>query len=190
MPGSRSQSFSWIDSSDNLWLFGGQGLDINGTTGNLNDLWECPSLINQWFWISGNNTADSSGNYGFEGDFSSINNFPGSRSQSVSWVDFNGNFWLFGGFGDVNSGDSTEGNLNDLWYYSPSQNQWTWVSGNNSVDVQGIYGIQGISSSNNIPGSRYGSISWVDSLNNLWLFGGSGIDGYGSFGKYYIFIIK
>ena len=53
--------------------------------------------------------------------------------------------------------------LNDLWKYSISNNEWTWISGNNTINQNGIYGTQGISSSNNIPGSRYSSISWIDS---------------------------
>ena len=51
---------------------------------------------------------------------------------------------------------------------------WTWISGSNSINQNGIYGTQGIASSSNIPGGRYNSISWIDSNNNLWLFGGNG----------------
>jgi hypothetical protein len=42
MPGSRySGAVSWIDPSDNLWLFGGRGYPATGaTTGYLDDLWE------------------------------------------------------------------------------------------------------------------------------------------------------
>ena len=39
-PGSRYRSISWTDSSGNLWLFGGSGLDSAGNYGNLNDLWK------------------------------------------------------------------------------------------------------------------------------------------------------
>ena len=37
----------------------------------------------------------------------------------------------------------------------------------------GNYGQQGISYSSNIPGARYGSVSWIDNNNYLWLFGGN-----------------
>ena len=40
IPGSRYRSISWTDSSGNLWLFGGSGLDNAGNYGNLNDLWK------------------------------------------------------------------------------------------------------------------------------------------------------
>ena len=39
IPGSRQDAPTWIDSSGNLWLFGGNGYDSAGTNGNLNDLW-------------------------------------------------------------------------------------------------------------------------------------------------------
>ena len=53
-------------------------------------------------------------------------------------------------------------------------NSWTWISGSNSIDQIGIYGTLGIANISNIPGAREVSISWIDSNNNLWLFGGYG----------------
>jgi hypothetical protein len=40
----------------------------------------------------------------------------------------------------------------------------------------------GTGSSNNVPGARYGSVSWIDSSGNFWLFGGLGIDSTSNFG--------
>ena len=53
-------------------------------------------------------------------------------------------------------------------------NQWTWVSGDNSINNAGVYGTKGIAAASNKPGGRYGSISWKGSGGDLWLFGGSG----------------
>ncbi len=39
IPGARSGSVSWIDSSGHLWLFGGGGYGSTGTSDDLNDLW-------------------------------------------------------------------------------------------------------------------------------------------------------
>ncbi len=39
LPGARVDAISWIDSSGNLWLFGGDGIDSAGTESDLNDLW-------------------------------------------------------------------------------------------------------------------------------------------------------
>ena len=73
--------------------------------------------------------------------------------------------------------------MNDLWKYSPSTNQWTWVSGNKTVNVNGVCGTQEISSPSNFPGSREGSVSWIDSNGTLWLFGGEGC-AIGCYGNY------
>ena len=70
--------------------------------------------------------------------------------------------------------------LNDLWMYDGTN--WIWISGNNIINQKGIYGTKGIASSSNIPGARYSSISWIDSNNNLWLFGGIGFATSGSYG--------
>jgi hypothetical protein len=40
VPGHRANPNNWTDSSGNLWLFGGQGVDSTGASGWLNDLWE------------------------------------------------------------------------------------------------------------------------------------------------------
>jgi len=40
VPGARYGSFSWIDVSGELWLFGGSGYDASGSWNDLNDLWK------------------------------------------------------------------------------------------------------------------------------------------------------
>jgi hypothetical protein len=40
VPGGRWYASSWIDTSNDLWLFGGIGIDSAGNEGDLNDLWE------------------------------------------------------------------------------------------------------------------------------------------------------
>jgi hypothetical protein len=69
------------------------------------------------------------------------------------------------------------GYLNDLWRYSLSSGEWTWVSGGNGANAVGIYGTQGTVSASTVPGARQASNSWIDSSGYLWLFGGAG---YGS----------
>ena len=39
-PGGRTGSVSWTDSEGDFWLFGGEGLDANGSGGRLNNLWK------------------------------------------------------------------------------------------------------------------------------------------------------
>jgi hypothetical protein len=97
-------------------------------------------------------------------------------------VDCSGNLWLFGG-ADAYIGTTGalvgEGGQNDLWEYSTSANEWTWVGGA-SMGVgpgpQAVYGTQGMPSIANIPGGRLGAAGWADRAGNLWLFGGFGWD--------------
>ena len=61
-PGARWGSVSWIDSSNNLWLFGGSGYDATASEGYLSDLWEFDGTY--WTWVSGDITINQSGVYG------------------------------------------------------------------------------------------------------------------------------
>ncbi|HMU45159.1 MAG TPA: kelch repeat-containing protein [Chitinophagaceae bacterium] len=177
-PGARSEAVSWIDNSNNLWLFSGDGLAAsshNYESGLLNDLWKYDISTNQWTWIKGDSIYYASGVYGTQGT-ASVNNKPGSRSGAVSWKDNSGNLWLFGGIGYL--GDGTL--HNDLWKYSIATNEWTWVKGDDIANVLGIYGNKGVASINNKPGARVEAVSWKDNSNNLWLFGGDGFPNSGS----------
>src|SRR5579863_3795309 len=181
IPGARQLSSSWLDSSGNLWLFGGNGYDSAGSFGQLNDLWKYNPTTNQWTWVGilGSNIAGQSGVYGTQG-MASASNTPGGRRGGVSWIDSSGNMWLFGGQGFDSTGFS--GFLNDLWKYNPTTNQWTWVGilGSNNASQNGVYGTQGMASASNTPGGRWQAVSWIDSSGNFWLFGGFGLDSGGS----------
>ncbi len=169
-PGVRYGSVTWRDTLNNLWLFGGRGAGTSNT-GDLNDLWKYDISTNQWTWISGSNLIDQNGVYGTLG-VASNTNFPGCRETAMGWIDKNGFFWLFGGYGFPDSG--TSGRLNDLWRYNPATNEWTWMKGTKIIDQLGLYGTMGVSSATNCPGGRVYSSTWIDTNNNLWLFGGSG----------------
>jgi N-acetylneuraminic acid mutarotase len=191
VPGSRMVASSWVDISGNLWLFGGQGLDAGSNLANLNDVWKYIPSASQWVWMGGSATAGTTNNgfnpgqpgvYGTEG-VAAAGNIPGGRSESASWTDKQGNFWIFGGFGyDVADNYAY---LNDLWEFNPSTNEWTWMGGNSSIasgilgGQAGIYGTLGTSAAGNIPGSRYASVGWTDKNGNLWMFGGYGFDSLG-----------
>jgi hypothetical protein len=64
-------------------------------------------------------------------------------------------------------------NFNDLWMYNITSDVWTWLSGNSTTNVPGVYGTKGVPSVNNYPGSRYAhSMIIHPSMNCLFLFGG------------------
>jgi hypothetical protein len=175
VPGARQDSVTWTDASGNLWLFGGFGLDSAGTNtgGNLNDLWKYNISIGKWTWVNGSNLANQKGNYGTRGTADAAN-FPGARFSAGSWIDKQGNLWLFGGSGFDSAG--ANGELSDLWKYIVSSGEWTWVNGPNLANQIGICGPQGTPALANIPGGRSDLFSWADPSGNFWLFGGFGYD--------------
>jgi N-acetylneuraminic acid mutarotase len=161
-PGSHQFSSTWVDSSGNLWLFGGLGVDANGSYGSLmNDLWKFNPLTKQWTWMGGSNTVGAisttvstdtqcaSGGCGQPGVYGTLGtpaagNTPGGREGAASWTDTKGNFWLFGGYGYDSAG--TLAYLNDLWEFSPATNEWAWIGGNSTVngtcfedEIEGFY---------------------------------------------------
>ena len=183
VPGGRYEAVSWSDVYGNPWLFGGTGIDSTGTVGSLNDLWEFDFSLGsngEWKWMGGSTTVGSNGGrsgiYGPVGTATSTN-IPGGRQDAVSWTDSSGKFWLFGGYGYDSTG--TLGWLNDPWEFDPSlgsNGEWKWMGGSTTVNQSGVYGTQGTAAFTNIPGGRQNAVSWTDSNDNLWLFGGVGYD--------------
>jgi hypothetical protein len=166
----------WADQQGNFWLYGGCGTGLNFYS----DLWKYSPTTNEWTWVKGSAQINELPNYGVLG-IPSPTNTPGSRSWGTcTWVDTTGNLWLFGGaqssFGSV---------MNDLWKYSISSNQWTWMSGNTGYS----YGTLGVESPLNMPPGRMEfAASWSDNQNTLWFYGGTPNVGntYGDLWKYSI----
>jgi N-acetylneuraminic acid mutarotase len=178
IPGARRNAVGWTDTAGNLWLFGGRGHDQYGADGYLNDLWKFDGT--NWLWIAGDNMRYEMGDYGTKG-VAALSNKPGARSGAISWIDSNGNFWLFGGHGFANVGwkeveplshiaimrNSGVGYLNDLWKFDGTN--WTWVSGDSKTFSGRAVGF-GYTES---PSARIDGVSWLDQAGNLWLFGGN-----------------
>jgi gliding motility-associated-like protein len=168
-PGARENAVSWTDADGNFWMFGGSGYANNDNeTGLLNDLWRYSPTLNNWTWVSGTNRLNQEGRYGGRRD-PSRSNYPGGRFLSSSWMDNDGNLWLFGGFGFA---EHENGALNDLWRYTPSTDEWTWMKGEKSNHADAHYGHKGDFANGNTPGGREGSAAWKDHDGNFWLFGG------------------
>jgi hypothetical protein len=77
-----------------------------------------------------------------------------------------------------------------LTFLVPSvQSQATWLSGNSTGDVYGVYGTRGEPSINNYPGGRRDQTMVLDeTTNSLYLFGGYGLAANGS-GDYSFFLV-
>jgi N-acetylneuraminic acid mutarotase len=163
VPGARQGAASWTDPAGRLWLFGGMGLDANGSSDYLNDLWVYDPSTQQWTWTSGANTVDGYGD-----------GVPGARENAVAWTDATGSLWLFGGFGYADDGGT--GDLGDLWRYDPPAGSWTWVGGTRQRNAPGVYGLRGAAAAANRPGARFLASAWRDGAGQFWLFGGYGYD--------------
>lgn len=169
-PSARAGAATWADDQGHFWVFGGQGADYIGNTGELNDLWQFDPAEGTWTPLSGIRVASQRGEYGTLGE-PGPDNTPGSRNSAVSWMDGQGNLWLFGGWGYAAEGFG--GYLNDLWMFDVELGQWAWMGGSNQNDQFGRYGDQGIGDEENIPGARAYSVGWPTD-EGLFLFGGEG----------------
>lgn len=169
-PGGIYAGIGWKDGSGNLWLFGGNGNTAINFSGSINQLWKYNPLTNEWTWVNGAATVNPKGVYGTQGVSSGLNN-PGAREAAFRWIDNTGILWLFGGYG-YSSISTTLEELNDLWKYNPSTNEWVWVNGDTLGNKSSVYGIQGIPDALNKPGGRDAGASWNDVMGNFWLFGG------------------
>lgn len=171
-PGGRAWGVAtWVDTTGDLWLFGGDGNDINGNNGYLNDLWRYNISTNEWTWISGKNIVNDTGNYGII-LISNPQNRPPARSETnASWTDNNNNLWLFGGVGL--SGLC----ISDMWKFETSSLQWIWMKGPNIPNQPAVYGTKGIPDSTNTPSGRMCYAKWKESNGSFWLFGGEDSNG-------------
>lgn len=178
-PGVRLLTGGWRESS-NIYLFGGLGNDANGISTRLNDLWKYNTTNGEWTWLKGSSSGNQQGVFGTIG-VEAAGNFPSARSGHLAWTGDDGNFYLMGGFGFDNN--NAQLRMNDLWRYNPSNNNWTWIKGDNIGAQFGVYGTQGVSASGNKPGVRERSATWKDNNGNLWMFGGIGLGESGSIGQ-------
>jgi N-acetylneuraminic acid mutarotase len=180
LPGCRNGAAAWVDAANQLWLFGGRGWGSSGSVGYLNDLWRYDPSSNQWTWIKGSNLVTQVGTYGTMSVPNAANQ-PGGRAFPGIWRVANGTVYMFGGAGHASN--TFQAYLSDFWKYEPSTNNWTWIGGPNTGNLNGNFGTMGQPSSAVNPGSRFSPASWVDITGKLWLFGGFGYPGQGSHGN-------
>ena len=170
-PAARNGSIACTDKNNNLWMFGGI-LDTiplsrySSPNPPSNELWKWDGT--NWTWLSGDN-KNAQSIYGTKGIAASTN-MPATASGNFCWVDNNNNFWLY--TGNAKNASGNIGFVNQIWKWDGSN--WTWVSGDSTLNLLPVYGSLGIASSGNKPGQRSGSAYWKDDNNNIWLFGGRG----------------
>ncbi len=184
-PSARDSYTRWKDQDGNLWMFGGWQRYMScyplGNAPYYNDMWKYNISSNQWIWINGPNFSCDVGLTGPICSQSSTN-LPMGRFETIScWTDNNGDFWMFGGSA-VDTALTVYGIwLNDMWKYSPVNNEWILVWGDSIPNQHGSFGRKGVASPCNRPLGRMGSVSWYDTnTNTMFLFGGYQYDHPGS----------
>jgi hypothetical protein len=191
-PGGRQAAVLWVDTTGNVWLFGGFGFDSMGTGSPqggfpqgaiLNDLWEFTG--GQWIWVSGGKLANQTGTYGTAAvsnlSTGAAANVPGSRWGASGWSDAHGNLWFYGGWGYGSVTTDPTGFLDDIWEYQQSSGQWIWWKGTTNVNQNGLYSLDGVGHGlpfvRYVAGGRRGAALWKqDSEGYVWVFGGEGLD--------------
>ena len=205
-PGARYAAAGWTDKFGNMFLFGGDGWELSGSSAAdtadavMSDLWVCARFDYddcQWQLVGGYDptvtgkttigaliiaAAQQEGNpsnppYPFTA--------PPARLGAATWTDSAGNLWLFGG---KSVGAQF---LNDLWVYNTSvfdgtttgytntEGSWSQAKGSTTPDQKGVY--TGAAAALT-PGARVNPVTWIDGSGNFWLFGGYGYDGSGTIG--------
>lgn len=178
VPGATEGALSWTDTAGNLWLFGGS--DQSGAR-DVNNLWKYDGT--NWLWMNGDQgVANTQSNYG---TILPNNPGPGARQYAATWLSYDSvnkidYLWLFGGYVRIDAAGTTKP-ANDLWKYNTSSGQWTWVGGSITHSQPSVYSSHTASAAN-VPGARYGALSWKDGLGNFWMFGGYGYAETGSAG--------
>jgi hypothetical protein len=121
IPGSRSEAVYWTDGSGKFWLFGGYLIDRF----TFSDLWTFDPVAAEWTWMGGSSATPNLNDFGDAGVYGQLGvpgatNGPGALRDGSSWVDLEGNAWIYGG--DTIDSAGTYGLLNDLWVYQPYPN--------------------------------------------------------------------
>ena len=173
-PISRRNAASWIDKQGNLWMFGGQNFS---DFAHLNDLWQFNVKTKLWRSVGEKPRFNQNPNYS-ELNVEKTENWPGSRSNGISWVDPDGKtLWLFGGMGYDSTLAGKGSYYSDLWKFDSSSKKWTWLNGSNKVNEGSTISSKNKNVSDQTPGARCGSMSWfLEKEKALLMYGGFGYD--------------
>ena len=146
----RTSPATWTDLQGQLWLFGGASPDGSE---QLNDFWRFDGT--NWTLVA-DNAGDPTA--------------PNARRAAATWVDAQGNLWLFGGR-YYNSSEFFSSTYNDLWVFDGTR--WKQVmSGDPSPSTPASYGSLDVAASTNTPPSRGSAQIWKDKTDTIWMYGG------------------
>jgi hypothetical protein len=168
-PGGWFSAKTWTGADGRFWMF--------GASENRNDLWVFDPGTLLWTWMGGSGLTQQNGVYGTKG-VAAATNWPGTRENACGAVRSDGKVYVHGGSGHGETGGA--GLLADLWLVDTGAAvRWTWLSGSKAVNAAGVLDAVGGDDTTRMPGGRRGASCWVDGLDRLWMFGGTGYDDSG-----------
>ncbi|XP_074655365.1 uncharacterized protein LOC141908953 [Tubulanus polymorphus] len=184
----RNGAVTWVTNNRTMFMFGGN-IEKNlrnqhSSVGFTSDLWSFSLTRRSWRYLNGFTRPGHVAIYGVLGHGDS-DTIPGCRKLSLSWVDLNGDLWLFGGEGidylmpNFYRGDKE---LSDLWKYDVNREVWVWMGGLTKGEGRATYGNIHTPSLDNLPGPRLNAATWVRN-DTFYLFGGDGHDATGEEGQ-------
>ena len=181
VPPGRASYTKWGRGADDIFIFGGMS---SFSSDDFNDVWKFNFNSKMWTWLGGDSAYNNLGSV-TNHCVAASTNIPKARYENQT-VHSNSPcskaFWSFGGF-------SSTGSINDLWIYDSYNNKWIMVWGDltNGV-VPSNYGNLGVSSATNAIPDRGGLCIWTDDKENIWVFGGTDINGALCFNDMWRFI--
>lgn len=160
-------AYTWTAPDNSLWMFGGEGMKYP-YNGYFDDVWRYNITSNEWTWMrgSGLNTAIPQ----YEGAVAE--NSPGARWGSAGVADFNGNFFIYGGFTAVAIDRSVFFTpKGDFWKYNSQNNEWLWLRGD-SANPQLSSSGKWSTRLDNDPGARSTPALWYPADEEWYMMGG------------------
>ncbi|MDZ4664927.1 MAG: kelch repeat-containing protein [Bacteroidota bacterium] len=168
-PAIHESNCTWVDASNNLWLYG--GMAFNGGMSSFNALWKYNISTDQWTWVWGSQTVNIAANYGTKGVESPTNN-PGGRSTYCSFIS-QGKLFLYGGIRAF----STSEIYNDIWSYNTGSGNWKWEDGLAGFLTTGTMQTLCDTTNYNFPNTKQEDRSnWTDTC-GFYLYGGFNVNG-------------
>ena len=169
-PPARGDAAVWCQDGKNLVMFGGFGSDNKLR----HDMWVFSLSTMTWMQMESSSKLPADPSF-----IKHLISYPDGRSGATTWNSHD-NFYMYGGnlqHNNVRSKHLNTGNSGDMWLYNLEEDNWKLLSGHKGICTRtGEFGVKDRPSYINRPGCRRRATAWVDSRQNLWMFGGDGAD--------------
>lgn len=159
-PAPREGALSWQDDSGKFWVFGGIGIDDDYNSGLFQDLWQYTPSNTTWKLVKGSRKV-------LLGRSDNAQDIPLPRRDAMTWVDKNGDLWLFGG-----RDYSDNLHYDDMWKFTAKSGIWSAISGTGKFNIKSKRGNKKKANTGDFPGSRSAASCWTDQSGAMWMFGG------------------